>query len=137
MIIGMVSVDNFEDVIGGYVWVSLFCIVGGLFYIVFKFISWVKKILIWLGEVYLFYSLGVLAIVGFSVVVFVFINEIVYFSIFYGFIGGNYVWVSLVGVYVILGFLVLLGYLWYVNWVCVVKCGVFYGIFFNYIVLRV
>ncbi|MDE5070355.1 MAG: chlorophyll a/b binding light-harvesting protein, partial [Trichodesmium sp. St5_bin8] len=39
-ITGMASVDNLEDVIGGHVWVSLLCIVGGLFHIVSKPTSW-------------------------------------------------------------------------------------------------
>ena len=109
---------------------------GGLFHIVSKPTSWAKKILIWSGEAYLSYSLGALAIAGFSVAVFVSTNEIVYPSIFYGPIGGNYARVSLAGVHATLGFLALLGHLWHANRARAAKRGVSYGTFFNYIALR-
>ena len=135
-ITGMASVDNLEDVIGGHGWVSLLCIVGGLFHIVSKPTSWAKKILVWSGEAYLSYSLGALAIAGFSVAVFVSTNEIVYPSLFYGPIGGDYARVSLASVHATLGFLALLGHLWHANRARAAKRGVSYGTFFNFIALR-
>ena len=77
-ITGMASVDNLEDVIGGHVWVSALCIGGGLFHIFTRPFGWAKERLVWSGEAYLSYSLGALAIAGFSVAVFVSVNEVAY-----------------------------------------------------------
>ena len=42
-IAGMASVNNLEDIVGGHCWVSLLCILGGIFHIVSKPRSWAKK----------------------------------------------------------------------------------------------
>ena len=126
---GITSVDNLEDVIGGHVWVSLLCIVGGLFHIISKPMTWAKKGLIWSGEAYLSYSLGALAMVGFSVAVFVSTNEIAYPSVFYGPLGSDYVRVSLASVHAGLGFLALVGHLWHATRAQAANRGVSYGTF--------
>lgn len=113
-ITGMASVNNLEDVIGGHVWVSLLCISGGIFHIVSQPASWAKRALVWSGEAYLSYSLGALALVGFSVACFVSVNEIVYPSVFYGAIGSaESVRSALASVHAGLGFLALLGHFWH------------------------
>lgn len=37
----IVSVDNLEDIIGGYVWLGFICIFGGIWYILIKLFVWV------------------------------------------------------------------------------------------------
>ena len=81
---GMAAVNNLEDIVGGHIWVGSLCIIGGIFHIISKPAQWAKKILVWSGEAYLSYSLGALAIAGFSVACFVSVNEIAYPSVFYG-----------------------------------------------------
>lgn len=53
---GMVVVNFLEDVVGGYIWIGVICILGGLWYINIVFIKWVKGLFVWLGEVYFVYS---------------------------------------------------------------------------------
>ncbi len=110
---GMASVNNLEDVIGGHVWVALLCIAGGIFHIVSKPLAWAKQRLVWSGEAYLSYSLGALAIAGFSVACFVSVNEVAYPSVFYGPVSGSPVRAALASVHAALGFLALLGHLWH------------------------
>ncbi|MBF2075632.1 MAG: chlorophyll a/b binding light-harvesting protein [Synechococcales cyanobacterium C42_A2020_086] len=114
-ITGMASVDNLEDVIGGHVWVSILCVVGGIYHIVSQPLNWAKRVLIWSGEAYLSYSLGALALAGFSVACFVSVNEVAYPSVFYGAVGGTTASVrpALASVHAGLGFLALLGHLWH------------------------
>lgn len=83
----VISVDNMEDFIGGYIWLGFFCVVGGIWYILMKLFVWVCCMFVWLGEVYLLYSLVVLLLMGLIVLVFVWYNNIVYLSEFYGLIG--------------------------------------------------
>lgn len=136
-ITGMASVDNLEDVIGGHVWVSVLCIGGGLFHIISKPTGWAKQILIWSGEAYLSYSLGALAIAGFSVAVFVSTNEIVYPSVFYGPIGSDSVRAALATVHAGLGFLALVGHLWHAYRARAATRRVFYGTFFDFMAKNV
>jgi photosystem II CP43 chlorophyll apoprotein len=112
---GMASVDNLEDVVGGHVWVSLMCLGGGIFHIVTQPIAWAKRALVWSGEAYLSYSLGALAIAGFSVACFVSVNEVAYPSVFYGAVEGTTASVrtALSSVHAGLGFLALIGHLWH------------------------
>jgi photosystem II CP43 chlorophyll apoprotein len=114
-ITGMASVDNLEDIIGGHVWVGLLCIIGGIFHIVSQPLAWAKKALIWSGEAYLSYSLGALAIAGFSVACFVSVNEIAYPSVFYGSIGAvtASTRLALASIHAGLGFLALVGHIWH------------------------
>lgn len=114
-ITGMASVDTLEDVVGGHVWVGFLCIGGGIFHILTKPMAWAQRLLVWSGEAYLSYSLGALAIAGFSVAVFVSTNGIAYPSTFYGPINGttDSVRAALASVHAGLGFLALLGHLWH------------------------
>ncbi|NES87175.1 MAG: chlorophyll a/b binding light-harvesting protein [Moorea sp. SIO2B7] len=114
-ITGIASVDNLEDVIGGHVWVGLLCIGGGLFHILTEPFAWAKERLVWSGEAYLSYSLAALAITGFSVAVFVSVNEVAYPSVFYGPIAGTQESIRTVlsSVHATLGFLALLGHFWH------------------------
>lgn len=132
---GMASVDNLEDVIGGHIWVSILCIAGGVYHIVSKPLDWAKRALIWSGEAYLSYSLGALALAGFSVACFVSVNEIVYPSVFYGPVGSTTgsVRVALASVHAALGFLALLGHLWHAYRARQAAQGVQFGTLFDLI----
>jgi photosystem II CP43 chlorophyll apoprotein len=134
-ITGMASVDNLEDVIGGHVWVSLLCITGGIYHIVSKPLSWAERALVWSGEAYLSYSLGTLALAGFSVACFVSVNEIAYPSVFYGPVGGtaDSVRAALASVHAGLGFLALLGHLWHAYRAREAAKGVQFGTLFDLI----
>jgi photosystem II CP43 chlorophyll apoprotein len=114
-ITGMASVDNLEDVIGGHVWVGILCIAGGIFHIISQPLGWAKKALVWSGEAYLSYSLGALAIAGFSVACFVSVNEIAYPSVFYGSVGAvtASTRLALASIHAGLGFLALVGHIWH------------------------
>ena len=138
MITGMASVDNLEDVIGGHVWVAVLCIGGGLFHMFTQPFSWAKERLVWSGEAYLSYSLGALAITGFSVAVFVSVNEIAYPTVFYGPIGGTEesVRAALATVHATLGSLALLGHLWHAYRSLSVSLGTVQGTFFDFMANR-
>jgi photosystem II CP43 chlorophyll apoprotein len=83
----IVSINNLEDLVGGHIWVSILCITGGIFYIIIKFFVWVCCVFVWFGEAYLLYSLVVLFLMGYVVVIYVWYNNIAYLSEFYGLIG--------------------------------------------------
>lgn len=83
-ITGMASVNNLEDIVGGHFWVSFLCVVGGIYHILSKPSAWAKRALIWSGEAYLAYSLGALALIGFSVACFVSVNTVVFPLEFFG-----------------------------------------------------
>lgn len=134
-ITGMASVNNLEDVIGGHVWVSFLCIAGGIFHIVSQPSDWAKKAVVWSGEAYLSYSLGALAIAGFSVACFVSVNDIVYPSVFYGDVGTvtHSTRAALASVHAGLGFLALVGHLWHAYRARAAARGVEFGTFFDFI----
>jgi len=137
-ITGMASVDNLEDVIGGHVWVSALCIGGGLFHIFTRPFGWAKERLVWSGEAYLSYSLGALAIAGFSVAVFVSVNEVAYPPVFYGPVGGTgeSIRTALASVHATLGSLALLGHLWHAYRSLSVSLGSTQGTFFDFMANR-
>ncbi|WP_416676881.1 hypothetical protein [Egbenema bharatensis] len=85
----------------------------------------------WSGEAYLSYSLATLALVGFSVACFVSVNEIVYPSVFYGFVGSA-VRSSLASVHAAFGFLALVGHLWHAYRARSETQGVTYNTFFDF-----
>jgi len=134
-ITGMAAVNNLEDVIGGHIWVALLCIVGGVYHIISEPLGWAKHRLIWSGEAYLSYSLGALALMGFSVTCFVWSNEVVYPSVFYGFVGdvGSSTRTVLGSVHATLGAIALLGHLWHAYHVRSALTGKYYETFFDFI----
>ena len=80
----IVSVNNLEDVIGGHIWIGLICIAGGIWHVLTKPFGWARRAFIWSGEAYLSYSLGALSMMGFIAACFVWFNNTVYPSEFYG-----------------------------------------------------
>jgi photosystem II CP43 chlorophyll apoprotein len=80
----IVSVDNLEDVVGGHIWVALLLITGGIFHVVTKPFAWARRGFIWSGEAYLSYSLGAVSLMAFIATNFVWFNNTVYPSEFYG-----------------------------------------------------
>lgn len=133
-ITGMASVNNLEDIVGGHVWVSFLCLTGGVFHILTQPFNWAKERLVWSGEAYLSYSLGALAIAGFSVAVFVSVNEIAYPTVFYGPIGGiePSIRTALATVHATFGSLALLGHLWHAYRSLSVSLGTQQGTFFDF-----
>lgn len=130
---GMASVNNLEDVIGGHVWVAILCIGGGVFHIVTKPFQWAQRALVWSGEAYLSYSLGALALAGFSVACFVSVNSIAYPVEFYGEVGSP-VRAVLASVHAALGFLALVGHWWHAfRSRSEVRRGVKYETFFDFL----
>lgn len=127
---GMAAVDNLEDVVGGHVWVSVLCTSGGIFHIVTQPMRWAEQKLVWSGEAYLSYSLGALAIAGFSVAAFVSLNEVAYPSLFYGPIDSS-IRNVLATTHIVLGSLALMGHLWHAYRARFAEQGVRYGTLFD------
>lgn len=67
----LAAVDNLEDVVGGHILIALLLIGGGLFHIRTQPYDWTQRLFVWSGEVYLSYSLGALALMGFIATYFV------------------------------------------------------------------
>ena len=80
----IVGVNNLEDVVGGHIWIGLICIAGGIWHILTKRFGWARRAFIWSGEAYLSYSLGALSMMGFIAACFVWFNNTVYPSEFFG-----------------------------------------------------
>jgi photosystem II CP43 chlorophyll apoprotein len=80
----IVGVDNLEDVVGGHIWIGLICISGGIWHIITKPFGWARRALVWSGEAYLSYSLGALSLMAFIATCYVWFNNTVYPSEFYG-----------------------------------------------------
>jgi photosystem II CP43 chlorophyll apoprotein len=80
----IVSVDNMEDVIGGHIWIGTLCIFGGIWHILTKPWAWARRAFVWSGEAYLSYSLGAIAIMGFTACCMSWFNTTAYPSEFYG-----------------------------------------------------
>jgi len=106
--LGMASVNNLEDVIGGHIWIGALLIAGGAWHIVSQPFPWVKKALIINGDALLSYSLGGLAFMAFVSAIFVGYNTTVYPTEFYGFDRDN-----LAVSQFFLGLLALGGHLWH------------------------
>jgi photosystem II CP43 chlorophyll apoprotein len=84
---GMAAVNNLEDVVGGHIWIGTICILGGIWHIVTEPTRWAKGLFVWSGEAYLSYSQAALAYMGFFAAYFVWVNETVYPSVFFGPVG--------------------------------------------------
>ncbi|KYC43126.1 light-harvesting protein [Scytonema hofmannii PCC 7110] len=84
-LLGMASVDNLEDAIGGHIWVGLILVAGGIWHIVVQPFSWVRKIFpIDNSDEILSYSLLGLALMSFISAAFVGVNTTVFPIEFYG-----------------------------------------------------
>ncbi len=84
-LLGMASVDNLEDVIGGHIWIGFILIIGGAWHILVPPFGWVRRILhIENGEEILSYSLLGLALMAWISAVFVGYNTTVFPVEFYG-----------------------------------------------------
>jgi photosystem II CP43 chlorophyll apoprotein len=116
---GMAAVNNLEDVVGGHIWVGAICILGGIWHIWTEPTKWAKGLFVWSGEAYLSYSQAALAYMGFFAAYFVWVNDTVYPSVFYGPVGTTTVdgiitprtWLMLF--HVIFASLLLAGHFWH------------------------
>lgn len=108
-LLGMASVDNLEDVIGGHIWISLILIAGGVWHIVVPPFIWIRRIFpIANGEEILSYSLLGLALMGFISAVFIGYNTTVFPPEFYGTDR-----VGLANIQFFLGALAFFGFVWH------------------------
>ena len=80
----IVGVNNLEDVVGGHIWIGIICISGGIWHILTKPFGWSRRASVWSGEAYLSYSLGALSLMAFIATCFVWFNNTVYPSEFFG-----------------------------------------------------
>ncbi|MCX7593200.1 MAG: chlorophyll a/b binding light-harvesting protein [Fischerella sp.] len=108
-ILGMASVDNLEDVVGGHIWIGLILILGGVWHILVQPFVWARRILpIENGEEILAYSLLGLALMAFISAIFVEHNTTVFPKEFYGDKRLGSVFIQF-----LLGVLALAGYSWH------------------------
>jgi photosystem II CP43 chlorophyll apoprotein len=80
----IIGVNNLEDVVGGHIWIGFICISGGIWHIATKPFAWARRAFVWSGEAYLSYSLGALSLMAFIATCYVWFNNTVYPSEFYG-----------------------------------------------------
>ncbi|MGC1308149.1 MAG: photosystem II reaction center protein CP43 [Phormidesmis sp.] len=80
----IVSVNNLEDVIGGHIWIGCILIAGGIWHILVPPLRWTYNLFPWTGETYLSQSLGNVAGQAFIAAAFIWFNNTVYPSAFYG-----------------------------------------------------
>ena len=107
-ILGMASVNNLEDVIGGHLWIGTLLIAGGLWHITKIPLPWALRLLPIEADAILSYSLGGLAFMGFVSTAFIAYNTTVYPIEFYG--SDRLVWAN---VQFFLAVLVLVGHIWH------------------------
>ncbi|ESA37494.1 chlorophyll a b binding light-harvesting protein [Leptolyngbya sp. Heron Island J] len=74
---GMAAVDNLSDVVGGHLWISAMCILGGIWHTLRAPFGWFKQRFIYDGHVILSYSLAGVGLMALISIFFVF-NETVY-----------------------------------------------------------
>jgi photosystem II CP43 chlorophyll apoprotein len=107
-LLGMASVDNLEDVIGGHIWMGLILIFGGVWHVLVQPFAWVKRILsMENGEDILSYSLLGLALMAWISTSFVY-NTTVFPIVFYGSER-----LGMANTQIFLGLLAFLGYVWH------------------------
>jgi photosystem II CP43 chlorophyll apoprotein len=106
--LGLASVNNLEDVIGGHIWMGGLLIAGGLWHIFVQPFPWVRRILKINADALLSYSLGGLVFMAFLSCVFVSYNTTVFPDEFYGSDR-----LGLANVQFLLGGLALGGHLWH------------------------
>ncbi|MEH1776252.1 chlorophyll a/b binding light-harvesting protein [Nostoc sp.] len=107
--LGMASVDNLEDVIGGHIWIGFILIAGGVWHILVQPFTWVRRILpIDNGEEILSYSLLGLALMAWISAAFVGYNTTVFPREFYGDER-----LGLANIQFFLGVVAFLGYVWH------------------------
>ena len=82
--LGMAGVNTLEDVIGGHIWVSTICILGGIWHILVPSLSWAKKKLTYNADAILSYSLAGVAVMAFTSGYFVAFNDLVFPPELYG-----------------------------------------------------
>jgi photosystem II CP43 chlorophyll apoprotein len=108
-LLGMASVDNLEDVIGGHIWIGAILIVGGIWHILVQPFGLVRLILpIQNGDEILSYSLLGLALMAFISTVFVAYNTTAFPREFYGVER-----LGLGNIQFFLGVLAFLGFIWH------------------------
>jgi photosystem II CP43 chlorophyll apoprotein len=107
--LGLASVDNLEDVIGGHIWIGCILIVGGVWHIIVQPFAWVRRILpIENGEEILAYSLLGLALMAWISASFLGYNTTVFPPEFYGSER-----LGLANIQFFLGILAFCGYAWH------------------------
>lgn len=74
---GMAAVDNLSDVVGGHLWISVICILGGIWHTIRAPFGWFREKFIYDGHVILSYSLAGVGLMALISIFFVF-NETVY-----------------------------------------------------------
>ncbi|MEO0433474.1 MAG: chlorophyll a/b binding light-harvesting protein [Cyanobacteria bacterium J06656_5] len=74
---GMAAVDNLSDVVGGHLWISVICILGGIWHTVRAPFGWFKQRFIYDGHVILSFSLAGVGLMALISTFFIF-NETVY-----------------------------------------------------------
>lgn len=82
--LGMASVDNLEDVIGGHIWIGLLLVIGGIWHIIREPFAGVQKRVIFSGDAILSYSLSGVALAALISAYFVAYNTTVFPVEFYG-----------------------------------------------------
>ena len=80
----IISINNMEDLVGGHYWVSIGCLLGGIWHITTTPSRAVLTSFLWSAEAYLSYSLSSLALCSFIAAVYVWYNNTAYPSEFYG-----------------------------------------------------
>lgn len=106
--LGLASVDNLEDIVGGHIWIGAMLIAGGLWHIFVQPFPWVRRILKINADALLSYSLAGLAFMAFLSCVFVSYNTTVFPVEFYGVDR-----LGLANVQFLLGIVALGGHLWH------------------------
>ncbi|BAB75699.1 chlorophyll a/b binding light-harvesting protein [Anabaena sp. FACHB-709] len=107
--LGIATVDNLEDVIGGHIWIGGILIFGGIWHIIVQPFAWVRRILpIENGEEILAYSLLGLALMAWISASFVGYNTTVFPTEFYG---SERLFAA--NIQFFLGILAFLGYVWH------------------------